>query len=503
MILHIDGSINQYYIQTLCMMLFPGVKFAEGEAETEASTSAYVTLQPVTTISGDEGVFASVILSHEGARAQANTEMAYSPMYTHEKTAKIAVGKCFFDAGEKLFSYRPVWGILTGVRPAKLASDYLKKGLTPEQTRAVLHEEMLVNPKKAALATDVAVFEKQLSDTVTPDTCSLYISIPFCPTRCAYCSFVSYTTPKLLSLIPDYLKKLCDDIDRTFRIIRENGKRVVTVYIGGGTPTTLNETQLEILLSKIAENIDPSALWEFTLEAGRPDTITPGKFAIAKKYGVTRVSINPQTLNDEILASIGRRHTVADFMHAYEIARESGIPHINTDLIAGLPEESFISFSKSVDEIIKLRPDNITVHTFCVKKAASILREGTDVYSRTGGETGKSVEYSHVSVANAGYLPYYLYRQKNTVGNFENVGFCLPGAEGLYNILMMEELHSVFAVGASAVTKLVSADRSYIERIFSPKYPYEYLEKDAKTTAGKEAAEQIHLFFDKYHQTKP
>ena len=309
---------------------------------------------------------------------------------------------------------------------------------------------------------------------------------------------MSYTTPKLLALIPEYLAKLCDDIDRIFRIIKENGKRVVTIYIGGGTPTTLDETQLEILLSKIAENIDTSTLAEFTLEAGRPDTIIPGKFVIAKKYGVTRVSINPQTLNDEILSSIGRRHTVADFLRAYEVARESGIPHINTDLIAGLPEESFISFSKSVDEIIRLRPDNITVHTFCVKKAASILREGTDVYSRTGGETGKSVEYSHVSVANAGYVPYYLYRQKNTVGNFENVGFCLPGTEGLYNILMMEELHSVFAVGAGAVTKLVSPDRSYIERIFSPKYPYEYLAPDAKTTAGEDAAAQVRAFFEKY-----
>ncbi len=498
MILHIQGSINRYYVQTLCMMLFPGVKFAEDETETDASTGADVRLTETVMPDGSSGVSASVVLRHEGKQAVASCEMAYAPLHTHEKTAKIAVGKCFFDAGEKLLSYRPVWGILTGVRPAKLASDYLSKGLSPEETKAVLRDEMLVNPKKAALATDVAVFEKKLSDATTPDTCSVYVSIPFCPTRCAYCSFVSYTTPKLLALIPDYLKKLCDDIDRIFRIIRENGKRVVTVYIGGGTPTTLNETQLELLLSKISENVDVSALAEFTLEAGRPDTITPGKFMIAKKYGVTRVSINPQTLNDEILASIGRRHTVADFLRAYEIARESGIPHINTDLIAGLPDESFISFSKSVDEIIRLKPDNITVHTFCVKKAASILREGTDVYSRTGGETGKSVEYAHVSVANAGYVPYYLYRQKNTVGNFENVGFCLPGTEGLYNILMMEELHSVFAVGAGAVSKLVSADRKYIERIFSPKYPYEYLAPDAKTTAGAEAAEQTRGFFAQY-----
>ena len=496
--LRIDGNINPYYVQTLCMMLFPGVRFAEDEVESAESTAAAVTLTPVYNGDTESGIRASVTLRHEGREAAASHEMAYSALHTREKTAKIVIGKCFFDAGEALLQYRPVWGILTGVRPAKLAMDYLKKGFDAEETKAILHEEMLVNPRKATLATDVAVFEKRLADETTPDTCSVYISIPFCPTRCAYCSFVSYTSPKLLSLIPDYLVKLCGDIDRTFRIIRENGKRVVTVYIGGGTPTTLNETQLEILLAKVAENIDVHTLAEFTLEAGRPDTITPKKFEIAQKYGVTRVSINPQTLNDEILAAIGRRHTVEDFLRAYDVARESGIPHINTDLIAGLPDESFISFSKSVDKILALRPDNITVHTFCVKKAAEILREGTDVYSRTGGETGKSVEYSHVSVMNAGYMPYYLYRQKNTVGNFEDVGFCLPGTEGLYNILMMEELHSVFAVGAGAVTKLVSADRSHIDRIFSPKYPYEYLAPDAPTTADDKSAEKIRAFFAQY-----
>ena len=493
--LRIDGKINPYYVQTLCMMLFPGVKFSEDEVETENSTAAYVHTEPLYENEAEVGVRASVTLRHDGQEATAAHEMRYSKLHTKEKTMKIVIGKCFFDAGEILLQYRPVWGILTGVRPAKLAMDYLNRGYDHEAVKAILREEMLVNPKKATLAADVALFEKTLADETTPDTCSVYISIPFCPTRCAYCSFVSYTSPKLLALIPDYLVKLCREIDETFRIIRENGKRVVTVYIGGGTPTTLNETQLEILLSTVANNIDVSTLAEFTLEAGRPDTITNKKFEIAKKYGVTRVSINPQTLNDEILASIGRRHTVEDFLRAYDIARSSGIPHINTDLIAGLPEESFQSFSKSVDRIIDLHPDNITVHTFCVKKAAEILREGTDVYSRTGGETGKSVEYSHVSVANAGYRPYYLYRQKNTVGNFENVGFCLPGTEGLYNILMMEELHSVFAVGAGAVTKLVSADRTKIDRIFSPKYPYEYLNADAPTTADEKSAEQIRRFF--------
>ena len=496
--LHIDGNINPYYIQTLCMMLFPGVKFAEDEVETAESTAAYVTVGAYTEDGTEKGISASVVLRCDGKEAKASADVPFSPLYTREKTVKIAVGKCFFDAGETLLSYRPVWGILTGVRPAKLASDYLAKGFDAETVKAILRDEMLVNPKKASLATDVAVFERKLSLETKPDTCSLYISIPFCPTRCAYCSFVSYTTPRLLGLIPAYLVRLCEDIDRAFAIMRENHLRLETVYIGGGTPTTLNEEQLTVLLERITRNIDPSELMEFTLEGGRPDTITEEKLHIAKAYGVTRMSINPQTLNDEILAAIGRRHTTEEFLRAYAMARDSGIPHLNTDLIAGLPEESFISFSKSVDRILALRPDNITVHTFCVKKAAEILREGTDVYSRTGGDTGKSVEYSHVSIMNAGYLPYYLYRQKNTVGNYENVGFCLPGTEGLYNILMMEELHSVFAVGAGAVTKLVSPKRQHIERIFSPKYPYEYLAPDAKTTVDASAAAHIREFFEQY-----
>ncbi|MGM9624400.1 MAG: hypothetical protein ACI3XM_01710, partial [Eubacteriales bacterium] len=209
MILYIDGYINRYYIQTLCMMLFPGVRFAENEAEDENSTAAYVKVAPAVLKDGVSGIRASVVLRHEGREASAECEMAYSELHSHEKTVKIVIGKCFFDAGEKLLSYRPVWGILTGIRPAKLASEYLRKGLTPEQVRVVLHDEMLVNPKKAALAVDVAVFEKKLSDATTPDTCSVYISIPFCPSRCAYCSFVSYATPRLLSLIPEYLIKLC------------------------------------------------------------------------------------------------------------------------------------------------------------------------------------------------------------------------------------------------------------------------------------------------------
>ena len=268
-----------------------------------------------------------------------------------------------------------------------------------------------------------------------------------------------------------------------FRVIAELGLKVKTVYIGGGTPTILDETQLKRLLSHIAECTDVSALSEYTLESGRPDTITAEKLAIAHQYGVTRVSVNPQTLCDELLYGIGRNHTVEEFYKAYDFAKSSGIRTVNVDLIAGLPGDNFKNFSASYENILKLRPENITVHTFCVKKAADVLRRNSKVYSVTGGDAGKCVDYSQIKALQNGYLPYYMYRQKNTVGNYENVGFSLEGHEGLYNIYMMEELHSIFAAGAGAVTKLVdntgnTANGKSIERLFNQKYPYEYLSED-------------------------
>lgn len=245
-------------------------------------------------------------------------------------------------------------------------------------------------------------------------------------------------------MIPDYITRLVRDIDDTFAYIRRLGKEVVTVYIGGGTPTTLSAQELDILLSAVERNVDVHGLLEYTVEAGRPDTVTMEKMQVLLAHGVSRVSINPQTFNDAVLERIGRCHTVEDFYRAYDIARRSGVKYINADLIAGLPGEGFRKFSKSVDAILDLRPDNITYHTFCVKKASDILREDADIYSRTGGDTLKSVDYTQLRSKSAGYIPYYIYRQKNSMGNLENVGFCLPGAEGLYNIFIIEEVHRHF-----------------------------------------------------------
>jgi oxygen-independent coproporphyrinogen-3 oxidase len=270
------------------------------------------------------------------------------------------------------------------------------------------------------------------------------------------------------------------------------GLNLKTLYIGGGTPTILTEEQLEDLLSHISKNIDVSKLSEFTLEAGRPDTITLEKFNIAKEYGVTRVSVNPQSLCADVLEGVGRSHTIDEFYRAYECAVKADIKTINVDLIAGLPRDNFKRFSATLDKVIQLNPQNITAHTFCVKKSAEILKLNSHIYSANGGDVGKCVDYSQIKTHQAGYIPYYMYRQKNTVGNYENVGFSLEGHEGLYNIYMMEEIHSIFAAGAGAVTKLVdntdpSTESREIERLFNQKYPYEYLMEDRSQSFAEAA----------------
>lgn len=486
MILEINGDVNLYYVQTLCMIFFPGTKFAK-DAEDDPKTPHL----SLTVTEGEDGsVTASVRLQCYKKVTEGKETVLPSHDKTHDKCKKIAVGKAIFAAGKAMFRCTPPWGILTGVRPSKVATDLLEKGYTPTKAKRILRDDYLLNPQKAALAVSVAQTEKLVTEANQTNRCSLYISIPFCPSRCAYCSFVSCTTPRLLSLIDTYLEELKKDLTHVFSVINELHLQLATVYIGGGTPTILSEKQLKNLLKHIAECTDVSKLEEFTVEGGRPDTITPDKVRICREYGVNRISVNPQTLSDDLLKQIGRNHTVDQFMRAYDIVQKEGMPNINVDLIAGLPGDNFANFSSSVDRIIDLNPSNITVHTFCVKKAADLLHSGKNVYSRTGGDVAKSVAYSQLKTKFAGYRPYYLYRQKNTVGNLENVGYAKVGAEGLYNIYMMEELHTVFAVGAGAVTKLVHRPsqtcNAVIERVFTPKYPYEYL---SRMTAEDSAAE--------------
>lgn len=488
-----EGNVNKYYAQTLCLLFFPAAKFSESEEITPSTPVVTMTMTEV-----ESGVRATVKIKTEIGESYAETFMQYEEdgAMSRHRTDNIALGAAMLEAGGKLFGSTPAWGLLTGVRPAKIAKEYIERGLDDKATTRELTTSYLINPKKAALLTAIARNEYNIAKTLDDNMCSVYISIPFCPSRCAYCSFVSYSTKRLLSMIPAYLERLYRDIDDTFALIRELGLQVVTVYIGGGTPTILTADQLKELLGRISRHVDPSTLRELTLEAGRPDTITADKIAVAAGSGVSRVSINPQTLNDAILEGIGRKHTAEDFYRAFSLAREGGIKTINCDLIAGLPSERFSSFSKSVDAVLKLKPENVTFHTFCVKKSAELIRDCTELYLRNGGDTSKCVDYSQLKAKNAGYVPYYIYRQKNTVGNLENVGFALRGHEGLYNIIMMEELHSVFAIGAGGVTKLVPRNRvERIERVAVPKYPYEYLDMDKDPDAMKTVYERIRHFY--------
>ena len=482
MILTIDGNINRYYVQTLCMVYFPGATFSESEQPGVDVPEVNVRLYR------EDDVVSSVATIRIGEKkTTAGGHYKVTEGSSSDRAGKIAVGRALFAAGKEFFSYVPPWGILTGVRPAKVATELILKGNGIRNSRAILRDEYFVNPRKAALAVSVASTEMKLTSRLPDNLCSVYISIPFCPSRCAYCSFVSYTSKRLLSLIPEYLVKLTAEIHRMFETIRHLGLRVRTVYIGGGTPTTLDAAQLRMLLEQIAAETDTSALEEYTLESGRPDTIDAEKLRIARELGVTRISVNPQSLCEEVLRGIGRSHTVDDFFRAYEIAEQSGIPIINSDLIVGLPGDTFPTFAYTYDKILELSPANVTVHTFCIKKSADILHSGENVYSIHGGDAGKCVDYSQIRAEQTGYIPYYMYRQKNTVGNYENVGFAKPGTEGLYNIYMMEEVHSIFAAGAGAVSKLVdyvpeTEGKSVIRRLFNPKYPYASLRAD---TAGE------------------
>ncbi|MEG0570473.1 MAG: coproporphyrinogen dehydrogenase HemZ, partial [Oscillospiraceae bacterium] len=305
------------------------------------------------------------------------------------------------------------------------------------------------------------------------------ISIPFCPSRCTYCSFVSHSIQceKSTSLIEDYLTLLYKELVYIGKMAKDLGLKLTTIYIGGGTPTSISSSQLKAMTDVIAKNFPVKDTLEYTIEAGRADTITREKLEVIKACGATRISINPQTFNDNVLVNIGRRHTAAEVVECYQMAREIGFDNINMDLIAGLPTDNFASFKRSVDTCIGLAPENITVHTLSIKRSSKLYEKFSD--KLFGGEVAMMVEYSQKVLMNNSYEPYYLYRQKNTVDNLENVGYCKPGKQSYYNIFIMEELQTILAAGAGAVTKLVKlkdfCNIEEIVRIYNYKYHFEYI----------------------------
>lgn len=468
--------IKPYYVQMLCLMFFPGETFSPEEPD-DGRPHVYLDASQ----NGRE--FTSIVSAViDGVRDELVQSEILREDSDHERS--LCAGRAVYRLLGRMLDFYPEWGILTGVRPSKLATSVFRDGGSDEDAEQMFRNQYLTSPRKASLAVSAARAEQSVITSLPDDSCSVYVSIPFCPTRCAYCSFVSYATPRLLSLIPQYLDKLCDDINDTFDSIISQGLRVSSVYIGGGTPTILEPNQIERLLGCINKNLDRAGrdiFREFTLEGGRPDTITHDKLSAAYNGGIDRISINPQSTDDEVLRGIGRSHTAQDFFRAYEIARNSGIRCINTDLIAGLPLDNQKKFSVTIDDILSLKPQNVTVHTFSVKRSSALHEKGTDVYSRRGGDAPACVSLAYDRLCENGYHPYYMYRQKNTVGSQENVGYSLDGFDGLYNIFIMEEVHSIFACGAGAVTKIVvrdpdAKDGVRITRTAAPKYPYEYLQ---------------------------
>ena len=380
---------------------------------------------------------------------------------------------------------RPVWGALSGVRPAKLPTKWLRRGVSPAEARAQLIGLYQLSPARADLTMTCARASLSASASLAPDEISLYVGIPFCPSRCVYCSFISAAVGQCLPLVEPFVEALCQEIEAAGALLKKRGKAVRTVYMGGGTPTTLSPGQLDQVLTALKTHIDLSRCTEFTVEAGRPDTITPDKLAVLTAHGVGRVSVNPQSMDDEVLRRMGRPHTGADIRRAYGEVRAAGDFAVNMDLIAGLPGDSPEGFARSLRQVLDMAPENITVHTLALKKG-SFLTEHPDELP-TGSQVETMLDRAWAALREAGYAPYYLYRQKYMSGSFENVGWAKPGTESLYNIVMMEELHSVLALGGGGMTKLVDPAANKLIRYANPKYPKEYLERIDAILTEKEA----------------
>ncbi len=368
------------------------------------------------------------------------------------------------------------WGILTGVRPVKLLRRLAEES-NEEQAVKKFEKDFFVSNEKTALSRETEHNERKILELSKPESFSLYVGIPFCPSRCSYCSFVMASIERAEKLIEPYTKLLCEEIKRTAEIANKLGLRLETVYFGGGTPTTLSAEQLDTVLKTVNNSFDMSTCREFTVEAGRPDTIDIAKLFALKENKVDRISINPQTTNDEVLKTIGRKHTAQQFFDAFELARKCGFDNINTDLIAGLPTDTPESFKNSLDSIVRLNAECITVHTLCMKRASRLTTEGVTLDLQQARDAREMLAYTQNILGQNEYIPYYMYRQSRMVGNLENVGWSKKGFESLYNVYVMDETHTILACGSGGVTKLKRNNPDYLERIFNFKYPYEYIDR--------------------------
>lgn len=489
--LYLSGHDCRYAAEQTLLTLFPSEKpeYPDGEpagdrcALTMRRGAQYTTCVCRLTLGG---------AIHTGRAAVKNTAMAdaVSEGRLKQRIVKLA----FYRAALRSGVPKPEWGSLTGVRPVKLLSAYLAAGTPEKAAVSRFRREYGVTEARAALCLDAARAAAKAEKSLDARDVCLYVGIPFCPTRCAYCSFVSQSVEKSLALVAPFLDALFADIADTAEAVRDADLRVVSVYMGGGTPTTLSAPQLDALCARLAENFDLSRLREYTVEAGRPDTITEEKLRVLRAHGVTRVSVNPQTMQDPVLEAIGRRHTAADILDALETVRAVGGLEVNMDLIAGLPADTEAGFADTLEQVLVLAPENITVHTLAMKRGSRLKNEGGDLPHAAA--VGRMLDFAMARLRGHTYAPYYLYRQKFMSGGFENVGWTLPGHENLYNICIMEELRSIVAMGAGGSTKLVGPG-GRIKRTIAPKYPLEYMNSAEKRRADKK---EIEVF---YHGVRP
>lgn len=489
MILMTRGFAHTYEIEMLARMLFPALSLASGEKLADLDAAQDYLLAEMAPC--ESGWVLQVTLQRGGS---VYIDQDTSECDLSEKERVVALARILYTTAQKSGCRELRWGILTGIRPVKLFHTLAAQGLTEQEANAQLCERYLLNAEMAQLAQTIRRSEKQINDKSLPMGFSLYISIPFCPQRCSYCSFVSQSVEKMQHMVAPYVDQLCVELAEIGNVAKTLGLTLQTIYFGGGTPTTLSAEQLTKIFLQIAHAFDLSNLLEYTVEAGRPDTIDRERLLALKEAGVTRLSVNPQTMNDDVLSAVGRKHTAQQVVEAFELARAVGFESINMDLIAGLPGDTPESFENSLKKVLALNPDNITVHTLTLKRASTLAEDPQAVarqYARYA-EVAQMVDTARRLICAAGYAPYYLYRQKNAVGSLDNTGYAMPGKEGLYNVFIMDETHTILAAGAGAVTKLRAPFGEDIERIYNFKYPAEYLSRYQMISNRKERVKQFY-----------
>ena len=454
--LTLSGHDDRYAVEQLLLSLFP--------------EDAEVTAVSGLTREGGEIIITSSVQAN-GVSA-ANT----SRMREADETVRLRrqlLQQSMYLAAKQLLPQEPAWGALAGVRPTKITTKHLLEGGTAESANDLLRDVYFVTPSRRELAVACSQSTVKAVKLLEPEDISLYVGIPFCPTRCTYCSFVSRTIGKKTELLEPYLEALLKEIAATGELLGKSGKHLRTIYIGGGTPSTLTASQLARLMDAIREHFDLSRCIEFTVEGGRPDTLDAGKLQTIRQHGADRMSINPQTMVDTVLRACGRPHKAADILRAYGEAVNAGFQAINMDLIAGLPEDTVEGFCHSLDQVAALKPSNITVHTLALKKGADLFEKRGCLPSAE--EVTQMVAYANKTLSALGYKPYYLYRQKYMSGSFENVGWSRDGMDCLYNIYMMEEIHTILSLGGVGMNK-VNLPNGRLTRFHNPKFPEQYIE---------------------------